>query len=385
MPIQLNHRSQVLSELGATPEEITELLAYNQNTFNSTNLSPNSTFPLPSEPHVIAWKRYHARAQDLGTFTALRSALVQLQFPIRAGISETENYRAATRKGNPADSMAEAIGLELEKPESLQLIIHPTLAGEIPILIAGCRADFIALVQALTKRNEPVSIPDSMGAAAVSGFNNWERISYYRQEWETQQEQPATEIEWKAEFQRLIPQKHLYQDFVIILSQGNYSAVGAAELGLDEAEWLHLCLTIRLEHECCHYFTKRVFGSMRNNMLDELIADYQGIVAANHKHYRADWFLRFVGLEAFPNYRQGGRLENYCGNPPLSDGAFRILQVLVKQAAGNLENFNMIHIEELKTLENQARLIMVLTSCTLEELATEKGDILEENWHNCTI
>ncbi|MFN6486732.1 MULTISPECIES: DUF7005 family protein [unclassified Nostoc] len=385
MPILLNHRSQFLSELGATPEEITELLAYNQNNFNSTNLPLNSTFPLASEPHIIAWKRYHAQAKDVGTFTALRSALVQLQFPIRAGISETENYRATTRKGNSADGMPEATGLELEKPESLELIIHPTLAGEIPILIAGCRADFIALVQALTKRNEPVSIPDSMGATAVGGFNNWERISHYRQEWETQQEQPVTETKWKAEFQRLIPQKHLYQDFFIILSQGNYSAVCAAELGLDEAEWLRLCLTIRLEHECCHYFTKRVFGSMRNNMLDELIADYQGIIAANDKLYRADWFLRFVGLEAFPNYRQGGRLENYCGNPPLSSGAFRILQVLLKQAAENLEEFNISHIEELKTVENQARLIMILTSCTLEDLAVEKGTILEEVWQSHTI
>lgn len=74
---------------------------------------------------------------------------------------------------------------------------------------------------------------------------------------------------------------------------------------------------------------------MRNNMRDELIADYQGIVAANGGRYRADWFLRFIGLEAFPEYRQGGRLQNYRGQPPLSDGAFKILQVLVKDAAEN--------------------------------------------------
>ncbi|MEH2229412.1 MAG: hypothetical protein V7K71_07160 [Nostoc sp.] len=119
-------------------------------------------------------------------------------------------------------------------------------------------------------------------------------------------------------------------------------------------EWLRLSLIIRLEHECCHYFTRRVFGSMRNNVLDELIADYQGIVAANNGRYRADWFLRFVGLEKFPNYQEGGRLENYRGNPALSDGAFRILQVFVKQAAENLEIFNQNHIEELTTVENQA-------------------------------
>lgn len=45
-------------------------------------------------------------------------------------------------------------------------------------------------------------------------------------------------------------------------------------------------------------------------MLDELIADYAGIVAAWGR-YRADWFLRFVGLEDYPRYREGGRLQNY--------------------------------------------------------------------------
>lgn len=381
MPFQLHHRTQILAELGATPEEITQLLVYNQNIFNSTNLAHNN-FPLESEPHITAWKHYQTQAQTLGTFSVLRSALVQLQFPIQAGISTTENYRAATRKGYFTNAMPEATGLELQEPEALQLFIHPTLAGEIPVLIAGCRTDFISLVQVLTKHNEPVNIPNSMGATAVAGFNNWERIRQYRQQWEVQQPELATEANWKAEFQSLIPQKHLYRDFFVILSQGNYSGVTATQLGLDKEEWLRLSLKIRLEHECCHYFTRRVFGSMRNNMLDELIADYQAIVAVNNGRYRADWFLLFVGLEAFPNYRLGGRLENYRGNPPLSDGAFAILQVLVKQAAENLEKFNANHITELIKSENQARLLTVLTSCTLEELAAANGAVLEEIWHS---
>ena len=383
MPTENNYRAQVLFDLGATPAEVTELLAYNENIFHSPNLA-NSNFPLESAPHITDWQRYHQEAEDVGVFTVLSSALVQFQFPIRPGISENENYRAVTRKGQSTDGMAEATGLKLEKPEELQLLIHPTLAGEIPILITGCRADFISLVQALTKRNEPVAISDSMGATAVGGFNNWERIRHYRKQWEVDQEKPVTEADWQAEFQRLIPQKHLYQDFFIILSHGNYSAVVAEDLGLEEAEWLRLSLTIRIEHECCHYFTKRVFGSMRNNMLDELIADYQGIVVANNGIYRADWFLRFVGLEEFPHYREGGRLENYRGNPPLSDGALRILQALVKQAAENLELFNANHIAELTTNENQGQLITVLTSCTLEELAAAKGAVLEEIWQSRT-
>lgn len=363
--------AKVLARYGATAEEIEELLTYNQNIFNSTALSPNQTFPLESEPHVTAWKRYYSHAQEIGVFAVLRSALVQLQFPIQAGISQTNAYRATTRKGYSTDNITEATGLDLQHPESLQLAIHPTLAGEIPVIIAGCRADFVMLVQALTKRNEPELLPDSMGATIVAGYNNWERIRYYRQEWEAKQSPLLTGADWQAEFQRLKLEKHLYQDCFIILSQGNYSAIPAEKIGIDEEEWLRLSLIIRLEHECCHYFTRRVFGSMRNNMLDELIADYQGIVAANNGRYRADWFLRFIGLEDFPSYREGGRLQNYRGKPPLSEGAFKILQILIKDAAENLEQFNILHQGRLKTPGLQAKLLEKLTFFTLMELATE--------------
>jgi len=370
MVLQIDEaNSKILAAYGATPAEVTELLAYTQNPFSSTNLAELQTFPLASEPHIAAWKRYHTQAQDVGVFTALRSALVQLQFPIREGISQTDDYRAATRKGYLPEGMVEATGLELEKPEELQLIIHQTLAGKIPVVIAGCRADFVSLVQALTKRNEPATIPESMGATIVAGFNNWERIRYYRQGWEANQSPSPNDADWQAEFQRIKLQKHLYQDCFIILSRGNYSAISASEIGIDEEEWLRLSLIIRLEHECCHYFTRRVFGSMRNNMLDELIADYQGIVAANGGCYQAKWFLRFVGLEAFPDYREGGRLQNYRGQPPLSEGAFKILQLLVKDAAENLEKFNIQHQGQLNTPEEQAKFLASLTSLTLVKLA----------------
>jgi hypothetical protein len=144
-------------------------------------------------------------------------------------------------------------------------------------------------------------------------------------------------------------------------------------MGLSEPEWQRLSLVIRLEHECTHYFTRRLFNSMRNNLLDELIADYKGIVAATG-HYRADWFLRFLGLESFPHYREGGRLQNYRGQPPLSDGAFKILQVLVKAAAENLERFEAEHTDELRETSFQPLMLMGLTYLTLEELASQEAN-----------
>ncbi|NEO46844.1 MAG: hypothetical protein F6K55_23090 [Moorea sp. SIO4A3] len=371
--------SSLLATYGAKPEEVEELLAYNENVFHDPDLDPQS-FPLAPEPHVATWQGYYTQAQEVGVFETLRSHLVQLQFPIKPGISQTLAYQGATRRGQPTIGMLEATGLALEQPDSLKLIIHPSAAGAIPVIIASCRKDFVSLVQALTKHNEPQPIPDSMGAAIVGGYNNWDRIRHYRRTWEAQQSQPVSEAAWNAEFKRIIPQKHLYQDRFIILSQGNYSAVSASEMGMAESQWRKLSLTIRLEHECTHYFTRRVLGSMRNNLLDELIADYQGIVAANDGYYRADWFLKFMGLESFPDYRAGGRVENYRGEPTLSERAFRILQRLVKDAAENLEAFNLAHKNQLEGRSNQGKIVMALTRLRLEELADKRHNFLEEIW-----
>jgi hypothetical protein len=369
MLAQQSFRADVLANFGASASEVEELLAYNQNVFNHNRLTHPVTFPLAPEAHVTAWEEYAVAARVVGVFEALFSRLVQFRFPIQEGISQTDAYRAATRKGMSVDGMAEATGLVLTLPEKLQLIIHQSLAGPIPVLLAGNREDFVILVQALTMRNEPKRVPASMGACIVSGFNNWDRIYSLRQQWSERNSGNCSESSWAAEFQRIIPQKALYQDKFIILSDGPYSDVSARDMGLKEPEWQRLSLTIRLEHECTHYFTRRLFDSMRNNMLDELIADYRGIVAATG-HYRADWFLRFLGLESFPNYREGGRLENYRGQPPLSDGAFKILQALAIAAAENLERVDAEYADKLRDSNLQPLMLMALTYLTLEELAS---------------
>ena len=367
-------RKSVLASYGASALETEELLAYNHNVFERSYLTLPIKFPLAPEAHVTAWEEYAVAARVVGAFEALSSRLVQLRFPIQSGISQTEAYRAATRKGVPVDGMVEATGLVLNQPEKLQLMVHQSLAGAIPVLLVGNREDFVSLVQALTMRNEPKPVPASMGGCMVAGFNNWDRIRQYRKQWE-QNPANCSKASWAAEFGRLIPQKEIYQDRFIVLSDGPYSDVSASDIGLSEPEWRCLSLTIRLEHECTHYFTRRLFDSMRNNLLDELIADYRGIVAATG-HYRADWFLRFLGLESFPVTRKGGRLQNYRGQPPLSDGAFKILQALVKAAAENLGRFDADHADELRTLNGQLLMLVTLTYLTLEELVS-----LEANSH----
>jgi hypothetical protein len=358
-------RASVLSCYGASASETAELLAYNANEFTEVELTVN--VPLPTEDHVAVWQCYALEAEEIGAFASLKQRLPQLQFPIQTGMSETPAYRAATRRGMPAPESV-AIGLPLRQPDAIRLELHPTLAGTIPVVIVGDRQDFVSLVQALTLRNEPKPVPDSMGACIVAGFINWDRIRRYRQDWEQRHLLACSEAHWQIEFQRLTAQKHLYQDRFILLSQGPYSNVSAHRLGLTDEEWQRLSRTIRLEHECTHYLTRRLLGSMRNNILDELLADYRGIVAAIGR-YRSDWFLRFAGLESYPHYRDGGRLQNYRGQPPLSAGAFKVLHHLVKDAAENLERFDQQFGCDFTADLAQVQVLLALTRLTLEELA----------------
>jgi hypothetical protein len=359
-------RVHLLASYGATARQTEELLAYNRNVFDRT-VEEAPALPLPAEPHVAAWKRYAREAAEVGAFKALRRRLVRLRFPIREGISKTDAYRSATLKGASTDEMADASGLDLSSPEALRLRVHASPAGPIPVIVPGDRADFVTLVRALTMRNEPGPVPESMGACMVSGLNNWDRIREYRHQWEAEGGD-RSEAAWREEFRRLMPQKELYQDRFLILSDGPYSNVTAGEIGLSDTDWRRQSTMIRLEHECTHYFTLRVFGSMRNNLLDELIADYMGITAAAGR-YRSDWFLRFMGLESFPAYREGGRLQNYRGRPPLSEGAFGILQALVRDIAENLQSVG----DGLEFLpgnqEERAGMLLAMCGFRLEDLA----------------
>jgi hypothetical protein len=353
-----------------------ELLAYGAGLpAGGTPNYASLAFPLDDEPHVARWMAYEQDAHEPGTgaFTALQRRFVQLRFPITEGLSKDDDYRRATLRGQFDAADAYAPGLVLDAPDALRLSIESTIAGRIPVIVTGPRADFVALVRALTERNEPAIVPTSMGACIVSGLNNWDRVAQYRAQWEA-----ASGIDdaderaeaWSAEFRAFASQKSRYQDRCIILSRGPYSAVSAQDAGLPEAEWLERSLVIRREHECTHYFTYRVFGAMRNHLLDELIADFVGIVRA-FGAYRPKLALRCLGLEAADRYRPGGRLENYRGTPPLSDAAFLVLQQIARRGVGNLDRVSRTHAQTLTDLAALARLTCALFTLTLEDLASE--------------
>lgn len=365
-------RRSVLTAFGASGGDLDQLLAYNANVFKYSDRGEMPSFPLSDEPFVSAWERYVADAAVRGAVAVLRRPLVQLEFPIRSGIGDEPEYRSVVRRGTSPDRYPLATGLEFSKPDQIRVFLQETAAGRIGVVSIGDREDFERFIRAVTARNEPVPVPPSMGATMISGFNNWDRIHEYRRAWTAARGAGDHAGAWEDEFQRLVPQRERYQDRFILVSEGAYSGVSATLLGLSPAQWLTTSLAIRIEHECTHYFTKRVLGVMRNNLIDEIIADYMGMVAATGR-FHADWFGCFMGLEGSGRTPLEGRIGIYRGDPPLSDGAFRILQSLVRAAAKHLEKFDGSQDDSRHTVAARGRLILAMTRMTLEELACDEA------------
>jgi hypothetical protein len=360
---------------GAGEVEVAELAAYLGRRFEPPP-GGEVSIPLADEPLAAPWAAWVAEARTAGAAAVLRRILPQLSFPVRDGISATVAYRDATLRGVPPEELSEAEGLPLERPENLEIELHPSLAGRIPIVTVRHRPDFVTLVRALAKRNEPVVVPPSQGAAMVAGLNNWERIGALRREWEARPRDIGEEASWPAAWQRLQARRELYQDRLILLSDGPYSGVPAAAMGLAEDDWRRLSLIIRREHECAHYFTRRAYGSMRNHLLDELLADYAGIAAAAGA-YRADWFLRFLGLDGPGGGRAARRLDLYRGDPPVSGGALHALEAVAARAAANVEACERARWPGGPPgAFERASMVRAIASLGLDEIAAPEGPAL---------
>lgn len=231
----------------------------------------------------------------------------QLLLPIREGMRNTEQYKDAVLRGK----CPEEVRPEFSMNENDVLTHFAVPAGDVDVLLLSERADFEHAIQALAYRCEPTPIPDSMGASIISGLINWEKINKHMEEYAA-----SGFSDINDEFARFTSEKANYLDTVIILSSGPYSAVPAASMGMDEAEWLEKSVTIRKYHELTHFTSVRLYPENKNALRDEVIADMIGLIAAFGR-YDTHAARLFLGIEG-ETYRNGGRLQNYSPN---DDGA----------------------------------------------------------------
>ena len=211
----------------------------------------------------------------------------QLLLPIEEGISKSEEYRNVCLRGQEC---YRPITFSKDPGDCLQTIKTP--AGSVEVLTLRKRDDFVHAGQCLGSKCEPVEIPDSTGAMAIFGLNNWDKV--------------------RAGLDN-------YKDSFIILSSGNYSnvsnrdihKVSNGEIDLSEQEWVEKSITIRKYHELTHFVMRKLYPEDISFIRDELIADCVGLIAAFNK-FDIRLLKLFLGIET-NTYREGGRLQNYEG------------------------------------------------------------------------
>jgi hypothetical protein len=375
--VRASLRREVLRRQRPQAEEaaMAEVLAYGESPFQAPEVAP-PVLPQPEEPHVADWRAYGAEAgEDLPR--ALGERLVQLQVPVRDGVSQTAAYAEVTRRG--AAFREEDFGgrLALRSPAALRLTFHEHPAGALPVLTTADRQDFETLVQALAFRNEPKPIGPAVNAQLVSGLLNWDRVGRCRAAFSAGRDPLRAAMEWPGELARLgRDERHRISDRLLVTCARPYSGVAASELGLplSEAAWLERSIELRIEHEFTHYATKRVFGRMSLNLLDETLCDLMGMTHALGR-FEAKTFLRFLGLDAFPEVRADGRVRTYASE--LSLPAFELLCAVTVAAAEGVEGL----CARFYAAESRARFLLALAPLTLELLASAEAPALfAESW-----
>jgi len=213
--------------------------------------------------------------------------------------------------------------IKLIKPELTSLEIYNSIAGNIPVIYAKEEEDFYQLVTKLVNKGKEMPNIRRTGASFAYGSTNK----------------------------------------FVILSNKPYSNIPANMLGLSDEKWRAFSLIIRREHECTHYFTNRFLGSTQNNLHDELVADFAGIVSAT-KNYYAKWFLLGMGLSMENPEDEPilGRFPVYVAK--LSEKAQSIMKVILIKAAKNVETW---YNETGKDMSRNG-MVMYLCSKNLLEL-----------------
>lgn len=340
-----------------------ELESYLKNKFSSEGII---TIPFEENFYIDFWKK-GMETQNLHPFQLLKDFYPQLYFPIQPEINKTEDYMSAVLKGKDTYENLQEY-LQLNEADGIGIRIYESIIGEIPVISVDNSRDFTTIVQSFLHKNNPVEVPQSMGAFLASGINNWARIHALKKQWTVTH--PFGN--WNEEFSKnILPHPDLYKDKIIVLSTKPYSNVPADQLGLSCDEWKAYSYAIRLEHECTHLYTLKTYGSASNNLHDELIADYIGIAKASGKYHK-EWMLLFMGLENYPEYRQGARLQNYLDNMQLSEENFQQLISIIKNAIDSIAWFDN-ELGSIQSDKDQIKRIETLCETDLIDIASERG------------
>ncbi len=181
-----------------------------------------------------------------------------------------------------------------------------TPAGPIEVLFLERRNDFETFLQIIGHKSSPVPIARTVGAITYRGIPDWGKVA----------DACAAYVasggdDWGAEFARLAKEPGVFRSELVVISEGPYSNVPAAETPYGPEEWVHVSREIRLHHECAHVVCRRPMPDDVVPVWDEVTADVVGLLFATGR-YDVALASRFLGVseEGFSD----GRLAEYLND-----------------------------------------------------------------------
>ena len=288
---------------------------------------------------MLNQEKYIGLLKDLGADESLYDEIFEYcenKFNVadyKPGPIEDEPFIATWRDiisdihdGNINEVMNERIphgeeDIKLKSPDGVSIEIYNSIAGNIPVIYAKDEQDFYEIVRKIIHKGKPVPNIEKTGASFAFGkFNRF-----------------------------------------IVLSHKPYSNIPASRLGLEDEQWKDYSVVIRREHECTHYFTKRFLGSSQNNLHDELVADFTGIMCAIGE-FKAEWFLVGMGIDKYPAEQEVGRFPVYTSK--LSEKAADVMKRIIIKVANNVEKWSTQ--DSVKKMSRNDRALFLCAKSLLE-------------------
>jgi hypothetical protein len=249
---------------------------------------------------------------------------VSFPVPDEGFVSMWEKWFEGDFEGDFPENLKEAL-----RADSVRRWIEATPAGRIPVIYSTERSGFERICAILGANESQSPLPASVNAFTMRPKN------------------PA-----------------FAGHRVILLGRSGYSGLLGESVGVAEDEWLEKSMLIRLHHECCHYFTLRVMGGMKNHALDEVVADCVGQLAA-FCAYSARMQRKFFGISG-GEIEPGARLRYYIKT--LSEGAVPLVLDRLEAAMESLEAW-LAKNGALTAQTNRPELIAALASLGLNGIA----------------
>lgn len=246
----------------------------------------------------------------------------QLGLPPKKEMAMGKEYIDIVRKGNLPETLVNPF--QMSKEDQYDLMENP--AGPVEVFFLKCRNDFERTVKILAYRGEKEEIPSTMGAVTIWGINDWRKINAHKNQYFEQGGK-----NWTKEFSEFTKVKQNYQDVLILVSEGDYSALPAEKTKFADCEWKQFSRIIRTYHELTHIVSRKLFPEHKNVLRDEILADCIGLTKALGEYDRK-LALDFLGIKEDGKYI-GGRLENYLPK----DAEPAKLAVLVRDRIVELE------------------------------------------------